>query len=85
MRCNDTEATPPQGHNHMIGFSGTSLPVESIISDDPCRTAEEETQAELTCVFEGDSHLWSAHRPRVVRVVLLVDRLQMRENRRPLL
>lgn len=30
----------------------------------------------LTRVLEGDSHLWRAHRARVIRVVLLVDGLQ---------
>ena len=32
-------------------------------------------QQMLTRVLEGDSHLWRAHRARVIRVVVLVDGL----------
>ena len=31
---------------------------------------------ELTCVFKRDAHLWGAHGPRVITVILLVERLQ---------
>lgn len=37
-------------------------------------------QNKRTCIFEGHPHLRSAHRPRVIQVVLLIDGLHHRKH-----